>query len=203
MCAYMLTQMDTTRLVEGARKASGLSVRALADAADVAGTTITRTQSGAVDPSMGTLERIIAAAGFDLSLVVRRSNGARRPSLAPLSAAWTTRRGRIELQWPMWRALLDDLALHPELVAEAIYVPPWPAGEPVIDALLAAIAEKLADDAGLPRPLWTADAPALAEPYVPPTARRVKGRTVPPQLAARLLMIDTESLWRDRTTVGV
>ena len=180
-----------------------LPVRALADSANVAATTITRTQSGAVDPSIGTLDRILTAAGFDLSLVVRRSTDAHRPSLAPLVDAWTTHRGLIELHWPKWRALLDDLALHPEFVAEVIYLPPWPAGEPVIDALLAAIAEKLADDAGLPRPSWTADAPVLTEPYAPPVARNIKGRIVPSQLAARLLMIDTESLWRDRTTVGI
>lgn len=95
------------------------------------------------------------------------------------------------------------LHCNPDLVPEAIYLPPWPTGEPVIDALPAAVAEKLADDAGLPRPSWTEQTPPLAEPYLPPVARIVQGRSIPPQLAARSLMIDTESLWRDRTTVGV
>lgn len=202
MSAYTLTQVDIGRLVVGARKASGLPIRTLAKVADVAGTTITRSQSGTVDPSVGTLDRILDAAGFDMSIIVRHKRDV-RPSLTGLVDAWTTHRGRIELHWPKWRALLDELSLHPELVPEAIYLPPWPSGEQVIDALLAAIAEKLADDAGLPRPSWTEHAPVLAEAYTPAVARTVTGRVIPPQLAARSLMIDTESLWRDRTTVGV
>lgn len=195
--------MGISGLVVGARKASRLPIRTLAEVADVAGSTITRAQSGTVDPSVGTLERILDAAGFDLSIIARRKTDPHRPSLAGLVDAWTTHRGQTELHWPNWRALLDDLTLHPELVPEAIYLPPWPAGEPVIDALLAAIAEKLADDAGLPHPSWTEHAPVLAEAYDPPVARNVRDRVIPPQLAARSLMIDTESLWRDGTTTGV
>lgn len=198
----MLTRMEAGRLVIGARKASGLPVRALADAADVAATTITRAQSGTVDPTIGTLASVLDAAGFELSLVVRHKTVAKGPSLTGLVDAWTTHRGRIELDWPRWRALIDALVLRPELVPEAIYIPPWPSGEPVVDALLAAVAEKLADDAGLPRPSWTTAAPVLDEPYAPLVARKVAGRSVPPQLSARSLMIDTESLWRDRATVG-
>ena len=195
--------MDVSRLVMGAKKASGLPVRTLAETAVIAGTTITRVQSGTVDPSVGTLVRILDAAGFELSLVVRHKGDTRRPSLAGLVDAWTNHLGQVELQWTRWRALLDDLAQHPDHVPEAIYLPPWPTGEPVVDALLAAVAEKLADDARLARPSWTEHVPVLAEPYVPTVARKVTGRIIPPQLAARSLMIDTESLWRDRTTIGV
>ena len=202
MYAYMLTCMEISQLVVGARRSSGLSVRALADAAEVAATTITRAQSATVDPSIGTVGRILDAAGFELSLVVRHKTDTCRPSLAGLVDAWNTHRDRIELDWPRWRALIDVLARHPELTPEAVYLPPWPSGEPIIDALLAAVAEKLTDDAGLPRPSWTQHAPVLDEPYAPPVARKLKGRSIPPQLAARSLMIDTESLWRDRTTVG-
>jgi len=94
--------------------------------------------------------------------------------------------------------LLDHLALRPDAVADAIYVPPPPAEQPVIDA---GVAEKLADDAALPRPAWCEDIPALADrtrlqfPGMPAAA-------VPPQLAARGLMIDTENLWRNRATLG-
>jgi hypothetical protein len=92
--------------------------------------------------------------------------------------------------------------MHPEQVPEAIYVPPLPSGSPVVDALLAGVAEKLADDADLPRPSWTQSAPALDEPYQPPVRSGVQ-LEVPPQLADRGLMIDAESLWRDRRTIGV
>lgn len=100
------------------------------------------------------------------------------------------------------QALLDHLALHPDEVPEAIYLPPLPSGSRIIDALLAGVAEKVADDARLRRPNWTASAPTLDEPYQPP-ARAEVPREVPSQLSARGLMIDTEGLWRDRSTVGV
>jgi transcriptional regulator with XRE-family HTH domain len=177
-------------------------VRRLAAAANVAGSTITRIQSGAVDPSVRTLERILDAAGFDLRIEAVRRGGERHPRLADLADAWTLHDGRLRLDWTRWRALIDELALRPELTPEAIYVAPPVTGEDVVDSLMAAVAEKLADDAGLPRPLWASLAPSLAEPYRPPVARALTGRSIPAQLAARGLMIDAESLWRDRDTVG-
>ncbi len=157
---------------------------------------------GAVDPSVGTLGSVLGAVGYELRIEAVRRDGPRRPALADLVDAWAYRKGRLRLDWTRWRLLLDELVLHPELVPEAIYRPPWPTGEPVIDALLAAVAEKLSDDAGLPRPAWTETVPPLDEPYLPPTRHAVNDRRVPSQLAARGLMIDVESLWRDRETVG-
>lgn len=202
VCTYAYA-MQVGRLTSAARDASELPVRALAASAGVAGSTISRIQSGAVDPSLGTLERILDAAGFELRLSAVRKPIARRPSLMDITDAWSYRRSDLQLDWTRWRALLDHLALHPEHVPEAIYLPPWPTGQPVIDALLAAVAEKLADDARLPRPSWTEHVPSLAKPYQPAVARKVSGRSIPPQLAARSLMIDTESLWRERETIGV
>ena len=80
---------------------------------------------------------------------------------------------------------------------------PHKPGSRMIDSLLAAVAEELADDAGLPRPHWTTHVPPLEEPYHPPRARHVGGLDVAPQLVARGLMIDTRSLWRDPETLGV
>jgi hypothetical protein len=81
-------------------------------------------------------------------------------------------------------------------------VPP-PSGHRIVDALIAAVAEKLADDAALPRPSWTGSVPGLVEPYRPRTARQVAGRDVPQQLSERGLLIDAESLWRQSETIGV
>jgi len=201
MCASMLTPMQVGELVTNAKGSSGLSVRRLAADARVAGSTITRIQAGSVDPSVRTLERILAAAGFALELSAIHRGGPRPPRLSDLADAWS-RDGRLRIDWPRWRALLDELALHPDRIPEAIYVAPTPAGEPVVDTLLAAVAEKLADEAGLPHPSWTDQVPPLADPYEPPTARKVSGHHVPAQLAARGLMIDTTSLWRDRRTIG-
>lgn len=199
----MLTQVKIGSLVTNVRESSGLAVRRLAAKADVAGSTITRIQSGVVDPSIQTLKRILDAAGFDLQIGVIRHGTPRRPHLVDLVDAWTRHRGQIRLDWTRWRILLDELALRPEWIPEAIYIAPPPAGEQVIDALLAAVAEKLADDAGLTRPVWTELAATLDEPYRPQVGRAVAGHAVPHQLAARGLMIDSESLWRNREAVGV
>lgn len=198
----MLTFVMIGQLVRRVKKSSGLPIRKLAADARVAGSTITRIQSDAVDPTVNTLEKILNAAGFDLRIEAVR-HGAQQPRrLGDLADAWTTRQGEVRLNWTRWRSLLDELALHPALVAEAIYIAPPPAGEPIIDTLLAAVAEKLADDAGLPRPYWTEQAPTLQRGYHPPLIRAGVEREVPAQLAARGLMIDTESLWRNPETVG-
>ena len=69
-------------------------------------------------------------------------------------------------------------------------------------ALLAAVAEKLADDARLARPSWTGSVPALEDPYEPPVRHGVQREELPKLMSASGLMIDNESLWRDRRTVG-
>lgn len=203
MYAYMLTRMNVGQLVANARESSQIAIRKLAEDADVAGSTITRIQSGAVDPSLQTLDRILRAAGFELHVTAVRRGAARHTRLEDLVDAWTTHRGQVRLDWTRWRTALDSLALHPERIAEAIFIPPPPSGNRIVDALLAGVAEKLADDAGLPRPTWAEFVPTVAPPYVPAIARSVQGRTIPPQLEARGLLIDTESLWRARETIGV
>ena len=178
-------------------------MRELAGEASVAASTITRIQSGAVDPTVHTLARVLAAAGYEPRLTATRAGAPNTPQLAHLVDAWTERRGELRLDWRRWRGLLDSLALHPELVAEAIYLCPPPSGDRIVDTLLAAVAEKLADDAALPRPSWTRAIPPLDAPYRPKVARPDAPREVPAQLEARGLFIDTASLWRDPATIGV
>jgi hypothetical protein len=75
-----------------------------------------------------------------------------------------------------------------------------------MDALLAGIAEKLADDNQLPRPGWTHTAPKMRPEWTPPGTPRMRDQyreSAPRQLLERGLLIDESSLWRDRATVGV
>lgn len=199
----MLTLVKVGQLVNGVKGSTGIPVRKLAADAHVAASTITRIQAGVVDPTVNTLEKILDAAGFDLRIEAIRHDTHRRPRLADLADKWTLRDGRVRVDWTSWRALLDELALHPERTPDAIYLEPPPAGTPMIDALLAAVAEKLADDAGMSRPHWTTQVPPLEAPYHPLRARHVGDPDVAPQLVARGLMIDTRSLWRDPETIGV
>lgn len=199
--AHMLTSMEVGQVITRAKGSSGVSVRGLASSAGVAGSTITRIQGGFVDPTLNTVKQILEGAGYELELAVVRRGSPRLPRLGDLNAAWSERSGRLRIDWPRWRAFLDHLALHPERAPEAIYIPPTPSGSPIVDALLAGVAEKIADDAGLPRPSWTTAVRGLEEPYLPPVRTGVPAE-VPTQLAARGLMIDTESLWRDRRSDG-
>lgn len=194
--------MDAASLVAGARGSAGVTVRELALRAGVAGSTITRIQAGVVDPTVHTLTRVLAAAGYELRLSAARADARRTPQLTDLVGAWTRRAGEVRLDWPRWRGLLDSLVLQPELVPDAIYPSPPPAGDRVVDTLLAAVAEKLADDATLPRPSWTLAVPPLDVPYRPPVVRPNAQREVPAQLEARALLIDATSLWRDPVTIG-
>ncbi|MBA2360082.1 MAG: hypothetical protein H0V79_03920 [Actinobacteria bacterium] len=191
---------EVVRLVEAAKGSSRLSFRALAARADVAVSTVTRVNSGALEPTVETLGRILGAAGYELRLDVVRRDEPAAPRLAELSRAWTERGDRVRPDWTRWRGLLDRLAREPDRVPEAIYAAPQPAGHPVIDTLLAAVAEKLADDAGLRRPSWTEAVPPLAEPWEPPA--RGAHHDIPEQFAARGLMLNAGSLFRDPATIG-
>lgn len=195
----MLTVVsEVAQLVGGAKGSSGLSFRDLAVDADVAVSTLTRVNRSAMDPTYDTLSRVLGAAGYELRAVLRVDPAP--PTVAGLAFAWTERNGRVRPDWARWRAMLDQLVLEPDRVAEAIYLSPPPSGSPVIDALLAAVAEKLADDAGLRRPAWTDVVAGLSAPWKPPA--RSERHDIPYQFASRGLMVDAASLWRDPATVG-
>jgi transcriptional regulator with XRE-family HTH domain len=194
--------VEAGSLVGSARGSAGLTVRELAARAGVAGSTITRIQAGVVDPTIRTLVRVLDAAGYELQISAARTDAERLPRLTDLVGAWTRRAGEVRLDWPRWRGLLDSLAMEPELVPEAIYPSPPPAGDRIVDTLLAAVAEKLADDGSLPRPRWSRAVPPLDAPYRPAVVQAHKDRPIPRQLRDRGLLIDAGSLWRDPATIG-
>lgn len=120
--------------------------------------------------------------------------------LADLADVWTTdAAGQEEPDWTRLRAFLDHVMHHPELAAAAIEAPPPDSGSPFIDNLLAGIAEKIADDAGVLRPDWAGEVPPLDQPWEglgTPRMRAANAGAAPPQLVARQILIPTESLWR-------
>jgi transcriptional regulator with XRE-family HTH domain len=189
---------DAPLLVRQAREEAGLSLRALAQRADVAYTTICRIEHDQVDPTWGTLCKLFDALGEELGLERRKTRP--RPQLADLSDAWATdRTGQDQPNWTRLRAFLDALARRPEHIAHALRAKPTASGSVFFDNLLAGIAEKVADDASIPRPAWTKKVPALAEPWedigTPRMRARARART-PAQLAARGIFLPASSLWR-------
>jgi transcriptional regulator with XRE-family HTH domain len=196
--------------VKRARTAAGLSVRALAEIAGISPTTVTRIEAGRVDPGWSTLRKVLAAAGEEALLTTRRLPATparpRSTTLAGLADAWhRTARGDTP-DWTRLRGALDVLAQHPETLPGALEPRPKPSGSAVMDTLLAGIADKLADDARLPRPAWTKRIPRLRSEWSAPgtpamlAARRA---ATPPQLKERGLVVDESSLWRDQASVGV
>lgn len=203
--AFMLTIMkEAVDLVRNARESAGLSIRALAARAGVAYSTVARIEAGDVDPTVEMLRRILTAAGDDLEISAHRTAG---PRIADLADAWS--RDAEGHDWPDWtrlRAFLDHIALHPELTAPATVPAPEPSGSPVMDTLLAAIAEKMCDDAGIARPTWTRRIAPLQEAWSAPATPRMRAvarEATPAQLAARGLVVSRDSLWRSPSTAGV
>lgn len=202
--AYMLLVMRTSaELVRTARERADLSMRALAERSGMAYTTVWRIEHGQIDPTIGTLRKLLAGAGQQLEV---DSHDADIPRLAALNNAWhRDGRGQDRPDWTRLRALIDALSLHPELRGPATIARPALSGSDFMDNLLAALAEKLSDDAGLPRPGWTKTVPALSEPWFSPATPRIRAAAesaTPPQFAARQIVMTENSLWRDSDFVG-
>lgn len=140
------------------------------------------------------LSRLLDAAGERLLV---SSDASQAPvDLARLTDAWHEAKQRPD--WTRLRVALDHLHEHPEHVAAAIERSPARTGHQVLDALLAGIADKLADDHDLPRPRWTAHR-KLRVMWSPPATPRQHARHLehaPPQLREHNIAVDAESPWR-------
>jgi transcriptional regulator with XRE-family HTH domain len=196
----MLTPVETVgRLVLSEREALGLSTRELARLSGVAYPTISRIENGHGQPRLETLAKLSKVFGKSL---VATLEPAPVPRLARLVDAWTWDASGDELlDWTRWRGLVDRLRLHPEMTATAIIEAPLPSGSTLIDNLLAATAEKLADDVGIRRPAWTRNVLPLRMPWSAPATRRKHAANVastPTQFAARNITLPASALWRER-----
>jgi transcriptional regulator with XRE-family HTH domain len=195
----MLTGVkEAAALIREAREEFGLSLRALAIRADVSYTTICRIEQGRIDPTTGTLRKLLGAMGEELEL--GRRPFARGPQLADLADAWSTDRfGQDQPDWTRLRAFLDYLTRYPQVARSAIRSAPPKSGSLFFDNLLAGVAEKIADDAGDTRPAWTRRIPKLSETWQSigtPRIRASAAASTPAQLAARHIVIAEASLWR-------
>lgn len=244
--AFMLTPMfEPSTLLREARARAGLSTRELAGRAGMSASTVSRIELGTIDPTFGTLQRLMASAGAELVLQQRQRRGvtaaadldsATPPASSALSASWTapqhaatpaaaleraadgiastpdltladlhdawrsTPRGP-RPDWTRLRAFLERLDRHPELIAAAIRSPPRRTRSAMMNALLAGIADKLADDSGLSRPSWTRAAGGLKRCWYSPGTPRMRAAaraSAPAQLLRRNLAIREDSLWRPR-----
>lgn len=191
-------ESPATWIREG-RTRLGLSTRDLARLSGVSYPTISKIENGHEQPRWSTLEKIFDVLGRPLNPI---SDERRQPRLSDLSDAWIE--DALQNQHPDWvqfRRFADQLKLRPVLIAQAIMPEPPRSKSPLIDTLLAAIAEKLADDAGISRPRWTRQRPPLRHTWtvaIRPSKRAEFEASAPPQFIRRGLMIPETTIWRER-----
>lgn len=172
-------------------------MRELAQRAHVAASTVSRIEAGKVSPTADTVDRLLLACGRE-----RKDAPANAPSIASLADAWDERAARPD--WTRVRALLDTLDIHPEYRSPATIEEPAPSGSPVMDNLLAGIAEAIADRAGFRPPEWTKRIQPLPQEWTQPgTPRMLEARkaATPLRLADRHLIVDSGSLWRSQISL--
>ena len=191
------TAPSPAALLRERRTAAGLSANALGRRAGVPASTVTRIESGEVDPTFTTLQRLVSATGCDLEL--RAGDDRRQPRLADLADALDDTASATGINWTRLRGFVDWASEQRDRVASGIHQPPPRTAEPLLDNLLAGIAEQLAADSGVRPPRWCSSVRPLAEPYeTPGTPRmraRARGRTLP-SLARRNVFISADTLWR-------
>ena len=196
MLVYTITLMTISAAVRSEREALGLSMRDLAALAGISYPTISRIENGHEDPRWDTLTKIAAALGKTLVPTFES-----RPILRLADIGIDGITG--EPDWTLLRSFADQITLHPEWTAAAIADSP-PEGSLFMLNLLAAIAEKLADEARIQRPGWTRQISALESPWeAPATPRRraLNAENTPAQFAARRITLSERTIWRERELI--
>ena len=207
----MASKLAASEMLRLAREDAGLSIAELAGRAGVAVSTVARIERGTTDPGIQTLVKLLRAADAELVLTYERTRPkagkpAPRTDLASIAELWRRKRIGAHPDLTVLRGLLDSLGDDQVAARKAIERRPPATRSKTLDALLAGIADKVADDHGLLRPAWTKAAPALQREWSTPTtpARLQRRRELtPPQLAARKVIVDEASLWRVRVSADV
>jgi transcriptional regulator with XRE-family HTH domain len=191
-CIYAMDMSTASALLRQVRIAAGLSCTALAARAGVPTSTVSRIESDAMDPTVSMLARVMAAAGCRLELSSQTIAPA--PRLTDLSGT----RSHDVPDWAGLRAMVEWAVQHPDRVTEMIADRPDHGSSPMRSALLASVADKLADDQGLRRPPWAASVPPVDRPWTPPgtpTMIAKARRNTPAQLRARNIFLAEHDLW--------
>lgn len=198
MLVFTLTLMNSPGTwIRAERARLGISTRDLARLARVSYPTISRIENGHAEPRWSTLTKVFEVLGHPLAPSIGEGQQMR---LADLSEAWSAdATGTEHPDWVRLRGLADQVTLRPALVAQAILPEPPRSTSAVMDTLLAAMAEKLADDAGIARPRWTRSRPPLRKPWsIAKRPSKQEASEVPEQFARRGLQIPESAIWRER-----
>lgn len=196
-CKYATPYMkDSSAILKDARADAGLSRRALAAKAGVPTSTVSRIEQGQSDPTLTMLARLVAAAGRDLIVESRPRED--NLSLAELATAFREENGQRKIDWTRLRGFVDRAQLHPEVLPQAIADPPAPTF-PLLNVILAALAEQLADEHGIQRPRWTRAFGPLDETWSPPATPRMRAsfeESTPETFKRRNVILSRSALFR-------
>jgi transcriptional regulator with XRE-family HTH domain len=150
----MLTAMSPAELVSRVRVETGLSLRALAEAAGVATSTVHRIERGEMDPTVQMLQRLAQAAGMHVRVEAHVDYAASLLGLGRCIAgdADGTGLGAVRMSAELAHRFRGaDAATRARMIsAEPVFT-----GDPRWDAFLAGLGEWLAVTAGLLVPSWT------------------------------------------------
>lgn len=141
-------------LVRTVRAETGLSIRAVADAAGLAPSTIHRIERGALQPTMLTLARIAGAAGMRLHVDVRVDYAASLVGLGRWAATKIVTGSEPDIVRLAAELVHRYRASPPSMRSSMISAEPAATGDLRWDAFLAALAEWLAVTSGDPVPAW-------------------------------------------------
>lgn len=187
---------DSGAILRDARADAGLSRRALAAKAGVPTSTVSRIEQSQSDPTLTMLARLVDAAGRDLVVELRSREDAL--SLAELATAFSGENGQRKIDWTRLRGFVDWVQLHPEVLPEAIADPPAPTF-PLLNVILAALAEQLADEHDIERPRWTRAYGPLDETWSPPSTPRMRAsfeESTPEAFRRRNVVLSRSALFR-------
>ncbi len=158
--------------------------------------TVSRIEAGEIDATVGMLQRIVHAAGSRLVLDVETDGAG--PTLASLANAFEQLDARLKIDWTRLRGFADWAAEHPDRLTLALADPPVRTGTP-LDAILAAFAEELAAQHGLPLPRWTRAVGRLEQEWSAPGTPRMRSEAAsatPEPFRRRNLVLARGALFR-------
>ncbi len=186
---------QAARLLREARVAAGLTQTQLADLAGTSQPVVAAYESGSREPTVPMLNRMIAASGN--TLVLRFEPDSDRYRISDLAVDIRRERDesrRLRLVFEFVRSANDDG--HP--LRTLVCTVPRSTGDQRFDAMLAAVAEHLCVQSGVPTPKWTLDPQRFLDRawWVSslPSARRRALVHSPASFRRRGVMIDRHDL---------
>ena len=153
------SMIDASSQLRFVRARAGISQREVARRAGTSSATLSRYESGALVPNVGTFNRLVEAC------LPAGRRWASLTALAPIVAKVHRSDGSMAA-WRLVGEVLDDEAMGtPADTALVAADAPAPTGDSATDALMAALAEYLTLQRGVPGPGWSQDPDRVAQPW--------------------------------------